>query len=97
MTPDGPADKAGVKPDDLIYKINGRAVNSSRDLTDAVTTLAPGSVVTLDINRDGKPVTVRVTLAERPNDLTASARQSEAPRTGCSSRDLGGESDAQYS
>ena len=36
-----------------------------------VTNLSPGSVATLDILRDGQPMTLKVTLGERPSDLSA--------------------------
>ncbi|HLY59724.1 MAG TPA: DegQ family serine endoprotease [Terriglobia bacterium] len=72
VTPDSPADKAGVKQGDVIRKMDGQAIADSTQLTGLVTNLAPGQVVTLEVVRDGKPMTIRITLAERPNDLSAS-------------------------
>lgn len=71
VTPDSPADKAGLKSGDVIRKLNGETIADSTQLTSMVTNMTPGAVATLDIVRDGKPSTVKVTLGERPADLTA--------------------------
>jgi serine protease Do len=72
ITPGGPADKVGIKNGDVIRKLDGQPVLDSGQLTAAVTTTNPGTQVTLDILRDGKPMTVKVTLGERPANVTAS-------------------------
>jgi serine protease Do len=84
VSPDGPAEKAGLKPGDVVRKVNGQTVDSGHQLTEAVTNLSPGAVASLEILRDGKPMTIKVTLAERPNDMSASAGggPSKAPSRG---------------
>jgi serine protease Do len=67
----GPADKAGLKTGDVIRKLNGQAIGDAGQLTAQVTNLSPGAVATLDIVRDGQPMTLKVTLGERPSDLSA--------------------------
>jgi len=69
VTPGKPGDQAGLKTGDVIVKINGEEVQDSNDLTMKVTGHAPGDTVTLDVIRDGKPMTIKVTLAQRPNGL----------------------------
>jgi serine protease Do len=69
VTPGGPADKAGLKTGDVIRKLNGRAIPDAGQLTAQVTNLNPGTVAELEILRDGQPVTLKVTLGERPSDL----------------------------
>ena len=73
VSPSGPAEKAGIKPGDVIRRVNGQTVDSAHQLTDAITILSPGAVANVEVIRDGKPLTLRVTLDERPADLTASA------------------------
>ncbi|HEV2350732.1 MAG TPA: DegQ family serine endoprotease [Terriglobia bacterium] len=72
VTPDSPADKAGLKNGDVIRKVNGQTIGDSSQLTALVTNMSPGAVAALDIVRDGKPMTLKVTLGERPADLSAS-------------------------
>lgn len=72
VTAGGPADKAGLKTGDVIRKLNGQVVEDASQLTAEITNLSPGAVATLDILRDGQPMTIRVTLGERPANLSAS-------------------------
>ena len=62
-----PADKAGLKPGDVITAVDGKAVANADDLTAAVSTRAPGDKVTLTLRRDGTTQTVTVTLGVRPS------------------------------
>jgi serine protease Do len=73
VTAGSPADKAGIKTGDVIRKINGQTVSDRDQLTAMVTNMDPGSVATLDILRDGHPMTIKVTLGERPADLAVTA------------------------
>jgi serine protease Do len=69
----GPADKAGLKTGDVIRKLNGLTISDATQLTAQVTNLSPGSIATLDILRDGQPMTLKVTVGERPSDLSSRA------------------------
>ncbi len=60
-TPGGPAARAGVKPGDVIETFEGAAVEGA-SLQWRASTAGVGRVVSLRINRDGKPVEVQVTL-----------------------------------
>jgi len=71
VTAGSPADKAGVKYGDIIRKLNGQSIADSAQLRVMVTEMNPRTAVTLDILRDGKPMTVRVTLGELPANLAA--------------------------
>ena len=64
----GPADKAGVKPGDIILKVNGQLLERSSELPVIIAAIKPGSEAQLEIWRDRKSqkVSVRVVeLAER--------------------------------
>jgi len=78
----GPADKAGIKNGDVVRKINGKTVEDSDQLTAMVTDLNPGTEVKLDILRDGQPMTIHLTLGERPANLSVVAGVGKAPSEG---------------
>jgi serine protease Do len=82
VTPGGPADKAGIKNGDVIRKLGGKTVGSSEQLMAAVTDINPGTEVALDILRDGKPMTIHLTLGERPANLSATPGVGQAPSEG---------------
>jgi serine protease Do len=58
---DGPAAKAGMKAGDVILKIGGKAVHDGDDVRSVVRDLEPGKETTLSIQRDGKPMDLKVT------------------------------------
>jgi S1-C subfamily serine protease len=51
---------------DVVTEVDGRAVRSSEDLRKALDTHEPGDVVALTVVRDGRELTVKVTLGNRP-------------------------------
>ena len=59
-----PAGKAGLEVGDVILKIDGRAVEGSADLSRTIRSLKPGTKVTLNVWRGGKPRDLVVTVAE---------------------------------
>ncbi|MET7300303.1 trypsin-like peptidase domain-containing protein [Embleya sp. NPDC005575] len=58
----GPAERAGLKPGDVIKAIDGRKVHDANELIVAIRSKAPGAVVKLTIERDGTERTVDMTL-----------------------------------
>jgi serine protease Do len=61
-----PADKAGIKAKDVITKVNGEKVATSRELTARAATLPVGETTTITLVRDGKERTVDLKVAKRP-------------------------------
>jgi len=57
-----PAAKAGLKTGDVVTELNGKKVTDASDLQVAVGQMKPGSTIKLDVLRDGKSMTVPVTL-----------------------------------
>jgi len=84
-----PADKAGLKPRDIILRVNNKTVNSPDEVQAMVGSQMPGSTITLDILRDGRKQTVRVTLGKRPTTASAQSPSGE-PSTGDTVAFLGG-------
>jgi serine protease Do len=62
---DGPAEKAGIKPEDVITQINGKPINKGQDLIDIIADSPIGSTVKVGIIRDKKPVTLDVAVGDR--------------------------------
>jgi serine protease Do len=65
VEPNQPADKGGLKAEDIIVSINGKPVQKGQDLIDIVADSAVGSTLKLGIIRDKKPQTVDVVVGDR--------------------------------
>jgi putative serine protease PepD len=62
ITKDGPADKAGLKPGDVILKFEGRVVNDRAEFVVAVRAKSVGDQVELTVRRGSTVQTVKMTL-----------------------------------
>ncbi|MBS0332799.1 MAG: Do family serine endopeptidase [Proteobacteria bacterium] len=82
VTPDGPSQRAGLQPGDLVLKVDGHAVTSANDLTRQVALAHAGDIVRLDIRRDGAAREIAVRSGTRPSDLTTLADASDAGAAG---------------
>jgi serine protease Do len=65
VQPGGPADKAGLKPGDIITTIDGRQIKDGDDLVSEIASRRPGSSIRLGFVRDGKPQDAAVTIGDR--------------------------------
>lgn len=68
---DSPAEKAGLKKDDVILRFEGDRVTSVRKLTRLVSEVAPDQSVRLGISRSGSEQEVSVTIGKRDQSLNA--------------------------
>ena len=62
VEPDSPAAKTGLKVGDVIAEFEGQKINDASELQLAVSTKRPGTTVKLGVLRDGKAMTMPVTL-----------------------------------
>lgn len=67
VTSGSPADRAGIKPYDVILGVEGGDVNTNDELIRNISARQPGTVARLDVVRDSKRLTLPVKLAERPS------------------------------
>jgi S1-C subfamily serine protease len=91
VTPGSPADEAGIRAGDIsatldgqdiqlggdiITKVDGKAINSNEDLTEAIAGRKQGDKVKVQIVRGDKEKTVEVTLGDRPASADATTTTS---------------------
>ncbi|WP_114418534.1 trypsin-like peptidase domain-containing protein [Marinospirillum perlucidum] len=62
----GPAHQAGVQPADLLQRINGEPLDSTRQALNRIAELEPGSEVSLQLLREGESLRVRAVIEQRP-------------------------------
>ncbi len=79
VTPGSPAAKAGLAPGDVIVAVNGKGVDTPRELRLAIGSLAPGSKVKVKFVRDGEEKEVEATLGELPPTETRLAPEEGRP------------------
>jgi serine protease Do len=68
---DSPAAKAGLRAGDVITAIDGRRVETPRDLAAGVADVAPGRTATLAVLRDGAAIEQRVEIGANPANTAA--------------------------
>jgi serine protease Do len=72
-----PADKAGIKANDIITAVNGEPVTSSRELSRRIAALGVGQKAEITIMRDGREKTVTVETAKRQDEQTLASKETE--------------------
>ena len=68
-----PAAIAGIKPGDVITKVDGALVDTPNKLSRLVATLPPGTSTQVEVVRDGRRVTLAVSLSERRDTATVAS------------------------
>lgn len=64
----GPADKVGIKPEDIIIKIDDTAIDQNNSLSALINKHRVGDTIKITFLRDGKEQTVEATLGAAPTD-----------------------------
>ena len=64
-----PAEKAGMKENDVIVSFNGRRVDTVRELQRLLSETPPGRTVTFEVLRGGAPQTLTATVTKRNLDM----------------------------
>ena len=81
LTPDAPAQRAGLQVGDIVVSVNGQAVNDSTDVTRRVGGVSPGETIRMEVLREGRRQTVSIRAGTRPSeaDLLAQDGGSQTP------------------
>ncbi|HPF26039.1 MAG TPA: DegQ family serine endoprotease [Steroidobacteraceae bacterium] len=98
VEPDGPAEKGGVKPGDVIISVDGADVERSGQLPGLIANVRPGTKVNIEVWRDRKTKSLTLTTDEfkEPNQRVGSlgggsAEPREADKLGLTVRPLTGD------
>ena len=67
VTPNGPAANAGMQVRDVIVNVNNKPAVSAIETMDQVAEVRPGTVIPVEIIRDGQEMTLQVTVQEYPD------------------------------
>ena len=65
VTPNGPAQKAGLLTGDTIVSVNGKTVATGDELVAEISAIKPGTTTKIGYVRNGKPSTADVVVADR--------------------------------
>lgn len=74
-----PADKAGIKPNDIITEVNGKDVDSPRELSRRIAEIKPGQKAKIKLIREGKTRTLDVEIAKREEEKLADRGRGQTP------------------
>ena len=86
----GPADKAKIRPGDIVIRFNNQDVKEMRNLPRIVAETAIGQEVPVTVWRDGKEITLTVTVGQLPDDQTLASTPQGKPEDGARAVELTG-------
>ncbi|HET7649737.1 MAG TPA: PDZ domain-containing protein, partial [Gammaproteobacteria bacterium] len=89
VVPGSQAEKAGIKPNDVITSVNGSPVSTSADVSNAIGVLRVGSKVSLGILRNGRPMTIVATIGQRHEESLSNTNHPELRGLSVNNMDAG--------
>ncbi|AZU54860.1 Do family serine endopeptidase [Ralstonia pseudosolanacearum] len=62
----GPADRAGLRPGDILINVNGESIQDTTALLNSIAQLKPSTEAKVTVSRKGKPVELSIMVGKRP-------------------------------
>jgi serine protease Do len=79
----GAADKAGIKPGDVITRVDGKPISNATDLSRLIADTPPGQKARIEVLRDGKTRELKVAVGRAPADgAVATNVEADGDQTG---------------
>jgi serine protease Do len=79
VTPDSPAEEAGLRQGDIILGFDGQEIEKMRDLTRVVADAEIGDSTRVDVWRGEKKIDLKVKVGEMPQQVAANTHRGETP------------------
>ncbi|MBR1770152.1 MAG: trypsin-like peptidase domain-containing protein [Bacteroidales bacterium] len=93
----GASEKAGIKEGDVIYKINGREVNTNSEVNEIMAQMSPNEVAHFEILRNRTSISKDVTLLNESNNTEIVRDNAEtAEAVGCTFREVNNNEKSSY-
>jgi serine protease Do len=89
VTPDSPAGRGGLATGDVITELNGSKIDNGSALQVAVSEMTPGTKLALGVIRNGKPVTLSLTVGQFHGNAEVASNESEDGSDGAKTGKLG--------
>jgi serine protease Do len=88
VTPNSPADKAGIKPGDIIVEFDKKAIREMNELPRLVAAVPVGKEAEVKVLRNGSPLVFKVTIQELDDKQLASGSSQAKPELGLSVKEF---------
>ncbi len=75
--PGDPADKAGIKANDIIIEVDGKKIETARDLSATIAGIEVGKAINVTVLRDGDKKAFKVGIAKRESEKLSSSEYNE--------------------
>ncbi|MGC9046711.1 MAG: S1C family serine protease [Minisyncoccia bacterium] len=69
VEPNSPADKAGLKAEDIILEVNGQKVDANHSLISIIQKYNVGDTITLKVQRGDQILNINIILGQRPKNI----------------------------
>ena len=75
----GPAERAGMRAEDIIVSVDGAKIDTGEKLIEVVAAITVGETVPIEVVRDGKKLTLDVTIEDRAKLYAEQAEPTDEP------------------